>query len=167
MKYVDKVLLPGEKVLYRASVHWIGYATAVFIFVLAIPLGLSDHDRFGLFLSIALTIIAVLKWLAAWIERATTEIALTTQRLIYKTGLIRSDTTEISLAKVESIDVKQSALGRILNYGELDVRGTGVGIGKMHRVFGKMHRVFKPVSLRNAISQQIEMLYRSRLDKTG
>ena len=56
----------------------------------------------------------------------TTEVAVTNQRLNVKLGLLRRDTIEQQLSKIDSVSVSQSILGRILGYGTLQVRGTGV-----------------------------------------
>ena len=45
--------------------------------------------------------------------------------MIYKTGLVQRDTTEINMAKIESVDVSQSILGRVFDFGTLTIRGTG------------------------------------------
>src|SRR5258705_1909717 len=60
-----------------------------------------------------------------YVEVMTSEFAVTTSRLIFKVGLISRYTTELLLAKVESIGVQQGLVGRVLNYGDLTVTGTG------------------------------------------
>ncbi len=52
-------------------------------------------------------------------------MVLTNERIIYKTGLIQRYTTEIPINQIESVNVKQNILGRILRFGEIDVIGTG------------------------------------------
>ena len=69
--------------------------------------------------------IGLLFLLAAWIDSITTELAVTTKRVISKRGLISRKTVELNLAKVEAIGVNQSILGRILGYGTVTVVGTG------------------------------------------
>jgi uncharacterized membrane protein YdbT with pleckstrin-like domain len=65
--------------------------------------------------------------LKAWFHRWTTETDVTNLRVVHKTGFIKRRTFEMSLDKVESVDVNQSILGRILNYGDVTVRGVGEG----------------------------------------
>jgi uncharacterized membrane protein YdbT with pleckstrin-like domain len=64
-------------------------------------------------------------WFNAWI----TEIAVTNRRVIYKRGFISRTTAEMQMDKIESVEVDQSILGRILDYGKVTVLGTGVGTG--------------------------------------
>ena len=56
-----------------------------------------------------------------------TEVVLTDHRVILSWGVINKRTVETFLDKVEGIDVVQSIVGRIFNYGSVAVRGTGGG----------------------------------------
>jgi uncharacterized membrane protein YdbT with pleckstrin-like domain len=69
--------------------------------------------------------LALSSGLRAFIRRATTELAVTDQRVIYKAGLISRHTLEMNRAKVESVTVDQTLLGRLFGYGTIIVRGTG------------------------------------------
>ncbi len=79
---------------------------------------------FGLLLLPAFGIGLIL-WVVAYIRIKSTEIAVTTKRLIVKNGFISRSTIEININKVESIQVDQGMVGRILNYGTLVISGTG------------------------------------------
>ena len=65
-------------------------------------------------------IFALYKTVTAWFHRWTTETDVTNLRVVHKTGFIKRQTFEMSLDKVESVDVNQSILGRIFNYGDVD-----------------------------------------------
>ena len=72
--------------------------------------------------------LAALYWSAqAWFHRWTTETDVTNMRVVHKTGFIKRRTFEMALDKVESVDVNQSILGRILDYGDVTVQGIGEG----------------------------------------
>ena len=60
-----------------------------------------------------------------WLKRNTTEFAFTTKRVIIKRGIIARDTFEMQRSKIESIDVKQGILDRIIGSGNIIVTGTG------------------------------------------
>jgi uncharacterized membrane protein YdbT with pleckstrin-like domain len=51
----------------------------------------------------------------------------------------------MNMDKIESVDVDQSILGRLLNYGTIHVLGTGEGIESLRRIAA-------PLALRNAIT---------------
>jgi uncharacterized membrane protein YdbT with pleckstrin-like domain len=61
----------------------------------------------------------------AFVKYKTTELAITTRRVIAKFGFIRRRTVELNINKVESIQVDQSVMGRILGYGTLVISGAG------------------------------------------
>src|SRR5690606_33671737 len=82
----------------------------------------------------------------ALITLATTEFAVTNQRIIAKTGLIRRKTTEILLEKVESIKIDQDFLGRLIGFGTIEVIGTG-------GTAGKFKGISNPVVFRKNISK--------------
>jgi uncharacterized membrane protein YdbT with pleckstrin-like domain len=65
--------------------------------------------------------------LKAWFHRWTTETDVTNMRVVHKTGFIKRRTFEMALDKVESVDVNQSILGRLLNYGDVTIMGVGEG----------------------------------------
>ncbi len=76
----------------------------------------------------AVAALVALYWtVVAWFRRATTETDVTNFRIVHKTGFIKRRTFEMSLDKVESVDVRQSILGRILNYGNVEIFGVGEG----------------------------------------
>jgi uncharacterized membrane protein YdbT with pleckstrin-like domain len=130
MGYVDKHLLEGEKVVYRARLHRIIFlpplALAVLGLVVAVLVNiyLENREAAGI-VGAAFLIVAILVAFPRYIRYATSEFAVTNKRVIVKVGLIYRDTLELVLAKVETIGVDQTVLGRILNYGTITVTGTG------------------------------------------
>lgn len=72
-------------------------------------------------------IMGLLRFAQMMVIQASTEIAVTTTRLIYKRGLVARYVGEMSIDKIEGINVLQTVLGRIFGYGRLMIRGMGVG----------------------------------------
>jgi uncharacterized membrane protein YdbT with pleckstrin-like domain len=134
-RYIDDILQPGEKVLYSTNAHWIFYLPAIAAWILAVILVVLSRmtvpdSALGLFCLAASAVVAIaaLYWTGkAWFHRWTTETDVTNLRVVHKTGFIKRRTFEMSLDKVESVDVNQSILGRLLNYGNVTVRGVGEG----------------------------------------
>ena len=133
-RYIDDILQPGEKVLYSTNAHWIFYWPAIVAWIVAVVLFFLSRATVNesivlLCLSAsAVVVIAALYWtFKAWFHRWTTETDVTNLRVVHKTGFIKRRTFEMSLDKVESVDVNQSILGRLLNYGNVTVRGVGEG----------------------------------------
>jgi uncharacterized membrane protein YdbT with pleckstrin-like domain len=72
-------------------------------------------------------IMGLLRFASMMIIKVTTEIAITNMRLVYKRGLVARYVGEISIDRIEGVNVLQGVLGRILDYGRVMVRGMGVG----------------------------------------
>ena len=132
MKYVEQVLQPGETVIYATSLHWLVYLRAIVLLVIALICLLVAGSFNSPVVLLALQIIAalfgfvaLLSALGALIRRATTELAVTDRRVIFKTGVLQRHSMEINRSKVETVGVDQSILGRLLSYGTVIVRGTG------------------------------------------
>jgi uncharacterized membrane protein YdbT with pleckstrin-like domain len=133
MRYVRRVLQPGETVVYDTKLHSVIYTRAILLLVGCLILAgaavyTSNNQNLSLALEIAAAILALLALSAAFrafVRRATTELAVTDHRVIYKTGLLARHTIEMNRDKVESVDVDQTFLGRIFGYGTITVRGTG------------------------------------------
>jgi len=150
MGYVDNVLQPGERVLYVARISRVLYLPAISLWVVAGALifFVNNPPEIRVFVVIAAVLIfalGALSFLRAWFHRVTTEIAVTDRRVIYKRGLVRRYTVEMHMDKVESVDVDQSVWGRLLNYGDVIVHGTGVGLEPLTMVD-------HPLELRNHIT---------------
>jgi uncharacterized membrane protein YdbT with pleckstrin-like domain len=133
-RYIDDILQPGEKVLYSTNVHWIFYLPAIGAWIVAVALlvltrmTLNENLVLLCLASSAVVALAALYWsMKAWFHRWITETDVTNLRVVHKTGFIKRRTFEMSLDKVESVDVNQSILGRILNFGDVTILGVGEG----------------------------------------
>ncbi len=140
MTYVQRTLASGEKLLMRANFNWTYSFFPVFWFALGVaPAVMLSAMQFGGGVAASQLTIA---WWAAAVAAAcgfvimtshivhlwTTEIVVTSYRFVYKTGLISRDAQEVSLNKIEEINLRQSVWGRMFGYGKLILRGTGVGV---------------------------------------
>ncbi len=139
MGYVAKVLQPNERLIYEAELSWVGYLPGLVVLIVAGLVLAIGGELLGwpLWVDIVAGVIALAAlWLLAraWFERWTTEVAVTDRRVIHKTGFIRRSTIEMSVEKVESVDVHQSLLGRLLDYGDVIVRGTGAGLAPLQQI---------------------------------
>ena len=146
MKYVEQVLQPGETVLFVSTIHWLIYWPAILLMfaAAATALFISSHE-FVRWIALLCFATALVSAAGAWFKRWTTEIAVTDRRIIYKRGFIRRHTIEMNMDKVESVDVEQSMLGRIFDYGDILVHGTGVGLEPLQMIES-------PIELRNAVT---------------
>jgi membrane protein YdbS with pleckstrin-like domain len=150
MNYVDSILEPNERVVFRTTLSWTLYARAVALAICALLLLILGASYpglgvVGLFLAALLALAAFLSFVHAWFRRWTTEIAVTDRRVILKRGFIRRHTVEMNMQKVESVDVDQTRIGRIFDYGSVTIRGTGSS-------FESLRMVDAPLKLRTTIT---------------
>ena len=151
-RYIDEILQPDEKVLYSTNAHWMFYLPAIAAWILALVLLILSRTTIteGIILlclsASAIVAIVALYWtVKAWFHRWTTETDVTNLRVVHKTGFIKRRTFEMALDKVESVDVNQSILGRLLDFGDVTI--LGVGEGKE-----TISTIASPLAFRNSIT---------------
>ena len=125
MGYIEHSLARSETLLYRARFPAF-YFIAAWGVLLASVLGalLVDASGYGP-LWIAMVLLGVVAFLGILVPIWTTEIGVTNQRFVFKRGLLWRSTQELQLRAVEEVNLEQGLLGRLLNFGRLELRGTG------------------------------------------
>ena len=148
MGYVEANLIPGEKVVYRAHLHPIVFLGSALLAASGLFIRLNgDSDTKGLGTVLLVGGLAGLGM--AWLRFTTSEFAVTSGRVIIKTGWLSRTSVALQLAKVETLAVEQSLLGGLFDYGTLMVGGTG---GTKE----KFTFVASPLRFRNTIQQQAD-----------
>ena len=166
MTYVESHLAAGETVIYQTRLHWIvmlghivlgclllGLPGVFLLYYAASQAGIESktlHIMEGG--GVVLLVCGVVAILMGMVRRNATEMALTNRRVVIKTGLVGRTTIEMLLNKVESIEVSETVLGRMLGYGTIVVIGTG-GTPE------PFHRVAHPLEFRSKVQQQIGKLH--------
>ena len=133
MRYIDRILQPGEKVLFHGRLHWLIYFPgALMLLPVFGALAVSAHAQQdssmvfgGLIVALVFGVLSGAMLLSEWFRRWTTEIDVTDRRVVYKRGFVKRHTVELNMDKVASVDVDQSIMGRILNYGDITIHSTG------------------------------------------
>lgn len=152
MSYVSRTLGSKERVLFLTGYHWL-YWLGVSIIALpfvVVALGTLPYDGVD-FLYLAIAVVPFLYAVYYFVHGIALEVAVTTDRFVKKTGLVSITSEEVSLDKIEEVNVSESILGRIFGYGSVDVHGTGAGA-----IHVKM--VTDPVRLRREIQTAREQL---------
>jgi uncharacterized membrane protein YdbT with pleckstrin-like domain len=149
-RYIDEILQPGEKVLYSTNAHWIFYLPAIVSWIAVLALAAASvavppMAVLGLPAAAVIAVVALYFTVQGWFHRLTTETDVTDRRVVHKTGFIKRRTFEIALDKIESVDVEQTILGRIFNYGDVTI--LGVGEGKQ-----TISTIASPLAFRSAIT---------------
>ena len=139
MSYLDESLAPGETIVGRFDLHWTAKWRLIVFLLLAIPtLG-----------------IALIAAIYEWIRLRSIEQGVTNRRVVRKTGIVSRQTEELRLASIETIDLHQTAWGRIFGFGDIVLTGRG----ESSMIFGRLAR---PLEAKRAI----EGAYASNVEAT-
>ena len=154
--------MPGEAVVAIAKLHWFIFIRAAFLLVLAIvflsTINIFTEPITQWCLRIAgygMLLLGIASALKTFIRHWTSEYAVTNKRVLVKVGLIRRDSLELLLAKVESIGVNQGIVGRLLGFGTLVITGTG-GSANSYPL------IASPLDFRRRVQEQIASVQDNR-----
>jgi uncharacterized membrane protein YdbT with pleckstrin-like domain len=153
MLYVQQSLGPDEELVHVGKFHWIytfnafmaivwGVAGAIVVVAGSVfmyrQLHMIDprdswleavralHPGLRIF-AFLMFILGLMSFAQMMVVKVTTEIAITNNRLIYKRGLIARQVGEMSIDRIEGVNILQSIFGRLFNYGRIAIRGMGIG----------------------------------------
>ena len=146
MDYIEKNLGPGETLVYRTGCHWI---VMLWPLVAGLVLGVAGFAFFaggwlatrngarysGAMVEGAILLIAAAALIAGGvIRRVATEVAVSNQRVLLRTGLFSRRNVAVLLPRVESIAMEETLAGRILGYATVVVKGTGGTCERFDRI---------------------------------
>ena len=163
MAYIEKNLVPGEKVLYKTRLHWIvliwpvvvglvlGSTGLVFVIGGCEASGKGNSYAGMIIVGLFFLVGAAILLAGGLIRNNSTEAAVSNKRVLIKTGFITRKSIEVLLLKIESIGVNESFVGRALGYGSVAIRGTGGTL----ETFGK---IANPNEFRKQVQQQVGMV---------
>ena len=150
MSYLDDHLLAGERIVYRAKLHWTIFLTSIVVVLLGIGLGivLQVVEPGYAYAGAALAGVGLLLAIGPAIQYISSEFAVTDKRVLGKVGFIERESDETLLSKIEAIAVDQGVIGRILGFGTVTITGTG---GTQEA----FPRISEPLEFRRQIQSQI------------
>ena len=152
MSYVSRTLGNNERILYSTGYHWLYWlgTTILLAPLLAVAIGGLPYDAWD-YLYLVLLFVPFVYGVRYFFHGIALEVAVTTDRFVKKTGFISIQSEEVSLDKIEEVNIEESVLGRVFGYGSVQVHGTGAG-----DIAVKM--VSSPVALRRQIQTARELL---------
>lgn len=142
MGYIESNLLPDERIIHRARLHWLVFWKAGLTVAAGLVL-LAVEPIVGL----VVIAVGVILFVPPCVAYKTSEFGVTTRRVIIKVGLVQRRTLELLLRQVEAISIDQSIMGRIFDYGSITLSGTG----GVREVF---HDIARPLEFRRQIQSQ-------------
>lgn len=117
MAYIDESLSAGEEIAGLFEQHWVVRIPMVIWLLLVITFPLAIYE---------------------YLRVRYTELGVTNKRVICKTGIISRKSEEMKLASIETVEIDQGILGRILGYGNIHVSGRGISDVVLHNVADPM-----------------------------
>lgn len=153
MLYIQESLGPDEELIHVGNFHWMYTLSACLnilwgllgciavivggiYFQMNYTTGIASQDWIGVIREVHpgirlcaffVFLTGLMTFAQRMVIKATTEIAITNARLIYKRGLVARYVGEMSIDRIEGVNVLQGVMGRIFGYGRVMVRGMGVG----------------------------------------
>ncbi len=161
MGFPRKYLNEGEEIILDVRPHWFflaGPAAALLAaLVLAIWVSTATNSNYALFPAMALAVVALLWFLGRYARWITTDFVLTSDRLIYRSGVVSRQGREIPLERLNDVSFHQSILQRVLGAGDLLVESGGERGQEQFGSFAhpqdtqnEIHRAIEAASARDA-----------------
>lgn len=150
MNYIASSLSQNEKLIYSGKLSRWYFIPRCFYGTCLIVGAAFFYELTHIFI-VALLLFALgcVSLLIETLQYWTREMAVTNKRVIYKVGLFTLETAEIPCNKIESIDVDQSFLGRLMNFGNIRI----AGIGASSIAF---NGIIDPLKFKTAVLDQCE-----------
>jgi hypothetical protein len=126
--YTAATLQANERPLHQTTIHWMALAPsvvgAILSLIVIIPIAMLAAWR-DFYWAWLLLVFPAGILLSAAVTVRTSELVITDRRVLIKVGFIQRRTFEMFISKIESVAVFQSMMGRLFDYGTVEIRGTG------------------------------------------
>ncbi len=152
MGYIEKSLGQDETIEHIGSIHWVIYLLPAILMltgVLISLIGVLGDEQGAIVIGSLAIVLGLVSFLVSFVMRRTTELAVTNKKVVAKWGLISRRTIEQRLDKVDSVQVDQSLVGRVLGFGTIIVHGSGTSLTPITRIMA-------PLDFRRQVEAAIE-----------
>jgi hypothetical protein len=133
MGYAEGLLAPGESIVHRSHQHWLSlvlesrvaivlWAVAAIGIVITIVANLRDTARdVATWVTGAAIVLGLIVVAWRWWQWRNEEYVITNRRLLKVTGILNKRSADSSLEKINDAILEENVLGRLLDYGDLDI----------------------------------------------
>ena len=168
MPYPKQHLLDNEGVVLELRPHWWYLVPRAALLAVAVAAGiavLAGLDEGGgktvLSIVVGIAVVAALVFflirLARWF---TTEFTLTTDRVVYRHGVIRKQGIETGLDRIDTVVFNQGFFERVIGAGDLVLEHAG-------DTENRFTDIRKPAVVQSEINRQVEAYENRRADRIG
>jgi uncharacterized membrane protein YdbT with pleckstrin-like domain len=156
MGYLESLLGQGERVVFQTRHHWTAFLGRVLLHGLLLVVGLAlavgGNVLGGGFLNawvpdptqqlavriaipVALVVYPILALAVWWVHWRADQFIVTNYRVVHVEGIFSKSVIDSSLEKVNDVLLYQSLLGRLLDFGTVEIlTGSEIGINKLARI---------------------------------
>lgn len=151
MSYIDRNLLPDEKILFRTKKHLIIFFFPMVLAIFSIYATNYMHHNFILTkVEFAPWVVTLIIWCYVGLEYLTSEYAVTNKRVMMREGFFNRHANEVRLATISQVNVDQSLLGQLLNYGIVSINAFGA--------YDSYPTIDHPFEFQKYVNQQLDTL---------
>ena len=149
MSYIDNNLLKDEQIIFRTRKHLL-----IFFYPLLWTLcafyatPYMESNAILSKLAFAPWLVAGIFWFAVWVQYMSSEFAVTNKRIMMREGFFTRHTNETRLSAISQVNVDQSLLAQLLNYGRVTVNAFGA--------FDAFTLIAHPYKFQHAVNEQID-----------
>ena len=149
MSYIDRNLLPDERILFRVKKHWIIFFVPVVMTIFSCYASNYLHQNDILVkVEYAPWAITLIFWAYYGLEYLSSEYAVTNKRVMMREGFFVRHGNEMRLSAISQVNVDQSLLGQLLNYGAVSINAFGA--------FDSYTLISSPFRFQQIVNQQID-----------
>lgn len=166
MPFPRKLLNDDEEIVLDLHPHWVDFAPQLAALVGAVVVGalvLVAFDAPGIVnILVGVIVLAALAWFGSeYLRWYSTNFVVTTDRLIYRSGVMTKRGIEIPLERVNTVLFSQTLFERALGFGDLQVESAGT------QGLQRFTNVRKPSMVQNEIHRQMDDNQNRRYDRIG
>lgn len=109
--------------IYECRLHWIIFLKPLSIILIPILMAyIGIHQKY---VPIIFLVIALGWFISEMIRYIFTYLTIKPKNVIFQTGFLIQQTIDLPMRKIESIDIRQTLIGTIFNYGDIVITGSG------------------------------------------
>jgi uncharacterized membrane protein YdbT with pleckstrin-like domain len=161
VQYVKKALGKNEKLVVSARRHpivlfWSCSGSGLFLTAILVVAAVAGRQDAGLFLPVAAVgLLPVCYFVFRWLKWFNEVYFVTTHRVVSCSGIINKRVLDSSLEQVNDVVLSQSWVGRILNFGDVDIMtASEIGVNKLRTVISPVMFKTKMLDQKQALSKR-------------
>ncbi len=170
MAFPKRLLNEGEEVVLDLRPHWASIFWPMVIPVVVIVLTIVDLQVLGngsqprrvlAVLLVVVLLLSVVRLVLRYLKWTNTNFVVTTDRLVYRSGVVSKQGKEIPLDRINDISFHQSVFERLLGAGNLTIESAGTS---GQETFADIR---KPSVVQNTIYKMMETEQNRRPDRSA